>query len=181
MCSYIKTADAENTVKVGFELETTIYRFSINFAMCASAIVTSQDVRCLVGLYWSLYLYWSFSLLTHRHHASTPDVTAVQRYPFWNKFSSKATASDFQCWKSIILSWNFRVVKESAGHCCLAMADATKAQARALWKEGESGAAGVFHAFLGEACLGEAPKSVYTGRDKETVANHLNFVSVCHK
>ncbi len=38
-------------------------------------------------------------LLTHT--ASTPYATAVQRYPFLNKFSSRATASDFQCWKSI--------------------------------------------------------------------------------
>ncbi len=50
-------------------LGCTKYRFSINIAMCASAIVTSQDVRCLV--YWSLYLYWSFSLLIHRHWVYT--------------------------------------------------------------------------------------------------------------
>ncbi len=68
--------------------------------MCASAIVTSQDVRCLVGLYFSLYIYTDCFLCSHTDTASTPDATAVQRYPFLNKFSSRATAR-FQCWKSI--------------------------------------------------------------------------------
>ncbi len=146
--------------------------------MCASAIVTSQDVRCLVGLYFSLYIYiyTDCFLCSHTDTASTPDATAVQRYPFLNKFSSRATAR-FQCWKSIypLLKlprcrgerWS-RVLSNGRSH--------ESASSRALRKEGESSAAGVFHAFLATTCERPmAPKSVYTGRDKATVTNHLNF------
>ncbi len=110
--------------------------------MCASAIVTSQDVRCLVGLYFSLYT--DCFLCSHTDTASTPDATAVQRYPFLNKFSSRATAR-FQCWKSLypLLKlprcrgerWS-RLLSNGRSH--------ESASSRALWKEGESSAAGVF-------------------------------------
>ncbi len=45
-------------------------------------------------------IYTDCFLCSHTDTASTPDATAVQRYPFLNKFSSRATAR-FQCWKSI--------------------------------------------------------------------------------
>ncbi len=45
-------------------------------------------------------VYTDCFLCSHTDTASTPDATAVQRYPFLNKFSSRATAR-FQCWKSI--------------------------------------------------------------------------------
>ncbi len=150
--------------------------------MCASAIVTSQDVRCLVGLYFSLYIYIYIYIYTdcflcsHTDTASTPDATAVQRYPFINKFSSRATAR-FQCWKSIypLLKlprcrgerWS-RLLSNSRSH--------ERASSRALRKEGESSAAGIFPTFLATTCERPmAPKSVYTGRDNATVTNHLNF------
>ncbi len=38
---------------------------------------------------------------------------------------------------------------KSAGHGCLATADAMGAQATELWKEGENGALSVLNAFLG--------------------------------
>ncbi len=47
-----------------------------------------------------IYIYILIVFFAHTHTASTPDATAVQRYPFLNKFSSRATAR-FQCWKSI--------------------------------------------------------------------------------
>ncbi len=146
--------------------------------MCASAIVPSQDVRCLVDLYFSLYIYiyTDCFLCSHTDTASTPDATAVQRYPFLNKFSSRATAR-FQCWKSIYpllkllrcrgARWS-RLLSNGRSH--------ESASSRALWKGGESSAAGVFHVFLATTCERPmAPKSVYTGRDKATVTNHLNF------
>ncbi len=144
--------------------------------MCASAIVTSQDVQCLVGLYFSLLyiliVFFAHTQTLHLHQTRQ----LVQRYPFLNKFSSRATAR-FQCWKSIypLLKlprcrgerWS-RLLSNGRSH--------ESASSRALWKEGESSAAGVFHAFLATTCERPmAPKSVYTGRDKATVTNHLNF------
>ncbi len=120
-------------------------------------IVTLQDVRCLVGLYFSLYyiyIYIYTHIHTHTHtrytdcflcsHTDTASTPAVQRYPFLNKFSSRATAR-FQCWKSIypLLKlprrrgprWS-RLLSNGRSH--------EIASSRALWKEGESRAAGVF-------------------------------------
>ncbi len=120
-----------------------------------------------------IYIYTDCFLCSHTDTASTPDATAVQRYPFLNKFSSRATAR-FQCWKSIypLLKlprcrgerWS-RLLSNGRSH--------ESASSRALWKEGESSAAGVFHAFLTTTC--ERPKFVYTGRDKATVTNHLKI------
>ncbi len=118
-------------------------------------------------------IYTDCFLCSHTDTASTPDATAVQRYPFLNKFSSRATAR-FQCWKSInpLLKlprcrgerWS-RLLSNGRSH--------ESASSRALWK-GEK--TGVFHAFLATTCERPmAPKSVYTGRDKATVTNHLNF------
>ncbi len=153
-------------------------------------IVTLQDVRCLVGLYFSLiyiYIYiYTYTHTTHTRytdcflcsHTDTASTPAVQRYPFLNKFSSRATAR-FQCWKSIypLLKlprrrgprWS-RLLSNGRSH--------EIASSRALWKEGESRAAGVFHVFLATTCERPmAQKSVYTGRDKATVTNHLNCTS----
>ncbi len=138
--------------------------------MCASAIVTSQDVRCLVGLYFSLYIYILIVFFAHTDTASTPDATAVQRYPFLNKFSSRATAR-FQCWKSIypLLKllrcrgerWS-RLLSNGRSH--------ESASSRALWKEGEKQHGWRFPRVLATTCERPmAPKSVYTGRDKATV------------
>ncbi len=143
--------------------------------MCASAIVTSQDVRCLVGLYFSLYIilivFFAHTQTLHLHQTRQ-----LYKISFLNKFSSRATAR-FQCWKSIypLLKlprcrgerWS-RLLSNGRSH--------ERASSRALWKEGESSAAGVFYAFLATTCERPmAPKSVYTGRDKATVTNHLNF------
>ncbi len=123
-----------------------------------------------------IYIYILIVFFAHTDTASTPDATAVQRYPFLNKFSSRATAR-FQWWKSIYpllkllrcrgACWS-RLLSNGRSH--------ESASSRALWKEGESSAAGVFHVFLATTCERPmAPKSVYTGRDKATVTNHLNF------
>ncbi len=123
-----------------------------------------------------IYIYTDCFLCSHTDTASTPDATAVQRYPFLNKFSSWATAR-FQCWKSIYPLLKLPRCRGERWSRLLSNGRSHKsASSRALWKEGESSAAGVFHAFLATTCERPmAPKSVYTGRDKATVTNHLNF------
>ncbi len=149
--------------------------------MCASAIVTSQDVRCLVGLYFSLYIYTDCFLCSHTDTASTPDATAVQRYPFLNKFSSRATAR-FQCWKSIYPLLKLPRCRGARWSRLLSNGRSHEAQAPELLGKKEKAARLVFSTRLATTCERPmAPKSVYTGRDKATVTNHLNFVSVRHK
>ncbi len=125
--------------------------------MCALGIVTSQDVRCLVGQYRSLDLYRSFSLLTHRHHVHTGCDSYKQLSVLEIIYPLLKLTHRWEERRPWFLSHGRRHEGTSS---------------LALWKEGESGPTDIFHA---------APKSVYTGRDKATVANHLNFVSVRHK
>ncbi len=141
--------------------------------MYASAIVTSQDVRCLVGLYFSLYIY---ILIVFFAHTQTLHLHQLYRDPFLNKFSSRATAR-FQCWKSIYPLLKLPRCRGARWSRLLSNGRSQeRASSRALRKEGESSTAGVFHVFLATTCERPmAPKSVYTGRDKATVTNHLNF------
>ncbi len=125
--------------------------------MCTLGIVTSQDVRCLVGQYRSLDLYRSFSLLTHRHHVHTGCDSYKQLSVLEIIYPLLKLTHRWEERRPWFLSHGRRHEGTSS---------------LALWKEGESGPTDIFHA---------APKSVYTGRDKATVANHLNFVSVRHK
>ncbi len=60
----------------------------------AGCVMFSRPIHFVICIYTDCFL------CSHTDTASTPDATAVQRYPFLNKFSSRATAR-FQCWKSI--------------------------------------------------------------------------------
>ncbi len=53
-----------------------------------------------------------------------------------------------------------------ASHGCLATADTMGAQARAFWKEGESGALSVLNAFLGATC--ERPHETHKAKKTKT-------------
>ncbi len=127
--------------------------------------------RPILFIIYILIVFFAHTQTLHLHQTRQ-----LYRDPFLNKFSSRATAR-FQCWKSIypLLKllrcrgerWS-RLLHNGRSH--------ESASSRVLWKEGESSVAGVFHAFLATTCERPmAPKSVYTGRDKATVTNHLNF------
>ncbi len=55
---------------------------------------------------------------------------------------------------------------KSAGHGCLATAEAMGAQATELWKEGENGALSVLNAFLGATC--ERPHETHKAKKTKT-------------
>ncbi len=99
-----------------------------------------------------IYIYTDHFLCWHTDTASTPDATEIS---ILNKFSSRANASDFQCWKSIypLLTLPHRRGERrsrllSNGRCH------ESASSRALWKKEKAAL------FLGVPC--ERPKSLST-------------------
>ncbi len=97
--------------------------------------VSRLVILVIIG-YWSLYLNWLFSLLTHRHRVYTGRDSCTER-PILNKFSSRATASDFQCWKYIYPSLKLLCRRGMRSSRLLSNGRLHEStSSRSLWKEG---------------------------------------------
>ncbi len=149
--------------------------------MCTSAIVTSQDVRCLVGLYLSLYIYTLIVFFAHTQTLHLHQTRQLYRDIHFQMNLVAELLQDFSAGNPFILCWNFRVVEERADHGCLATAEATKAQAPERFGKKEK-AARVFHAFLATTCDGLWPQSLSTLDATKLLLQIIwTFVSVRHK